>query len=112
MVCPGATAPRASASSISERATRSFTEPVGLWLSSFAQMRTPGFGESFFSSTSGVCPIASIVSPYLPPHGRLSMRGPVTEKRLAPGHRREDHQRVRVGQWRVETLEHAHVLVV
>jgi hypothetical protein len=30
IVCPGWIAPRASASSIIERATRSFTEPVGL----------------------------------------------------------------------------------
>ena len=63
IVWPGAIAPRASASSIIERATRSLTEPVGLSLSSFAQMRTPGFGESCFSSTSGVLPIDATMSP-------------------------------------------------
>ena len=42
---PGPIAPFSSASSISARATRSFTEPVGLRDSSFAQMRTPGFGD-------------------------------------------------------------------
>ena len=45
IVWPGAIAPFSSASSIIERATRSLTEPVGLWDSSFAQMRTPGFGR-------------------------------------------------------------------
>src|SRR3954468_5725238 len=38
-------------------------------------MRTPGCGERRFSSTSGVLPIASTMSPYLPPHGLLSRRG-------------------------------------
>ena len=47
IVWPGLIAPFSSASSISARATRSLTEPVGLRDSSFAQMRTPGFGESF-----------------------------------------------------------------
>jgi hypothetical protein len=45
------------------RATRSFTDPVGLWFSSFAQMRTPGLGERRLSSTSGVLPIAWTMSP-------------------------------------------------
>ena len=78
IVCPGSIAPRASASSIIARATRSLTEPVGLALSSFAQIRTSGFGESFFSSTSGVCPIDATMSSYLPPQGRLSTRAPGT----------------------------------
>src|SRR4051812_14796403 len=38
-------------------------------------MRTPGFGLSRLSSTSGVFPIASTMSPYLPPQGRLSRLG-------------------------------------
>jgi hypothetical protein len=59
MVWPGSIAPCSSASSIMNFATRSFTEPVGLRPSSFAQMRTPGFGERRGSSTSGVLPIAS-----------------------------------------------------
>src|SRR5581483_8120062 len=40
-------------------------------------MRTPGRGERRFSSTRGVCPIAWTMSPYLPPHGRLSRRGSI-----------------------------------
>ena len=50
-------------------------------------MRTPGLGESRFSSTSGVCPIARTMSEYLPPHGRFSSEGPsVTSKRIAVEH--------------------------
>ena len=63
IVWPGAIAPRSSASSIIARATRSLTEPVGLCDSSLAQMRTPGLGESRLSSTSGVLPIAWMMSP-------------------------------------------------
>ena len=63
IVWPGRIAPFSSASSISERATRSLTEPVGLWDSSFAQIRTPGLGERRLSSTSGVLPIAWTMSP-------------------------------------------------
>ena len=63
IVWPGPTAPLASASSISARATRSLTEPVGLRDSSFAQIRTPGFGDRLGSSTSGVLPIDCTMSP-------------------------------------------------
>ena len=63
MVCPGAMSPRSSASSMSARATRSFTEPVGLRDSSLAQMRTPGLGDIRWSSTSGVLPIDCTMSP-------------------------------------------------
>ncbi len=63
IVWPGRIAPFSSASSISARATRSLTEPVGLRDSSFAQMRTPGLGESRGSSTSGVLPIDWTMSP-------------------------------------------------
>ena len=45
IVWPGAIAPFSSASSIIARATRSLTDPVGLRDSSFAQIRTPGFGR-------------------------------------------------------------------
>src|SRR3954447_13975608 len=38
-------------------------------------MRTPGCGERRFSSTRGVFPIASTMSPYFPPQGLLSRRG-------------------------------------
>src|SRR3954454_23188620 len=41
------------------RAGRSFTEPVGLFCSSFAQSRTSGDGDSFGSPTSGVLPTES-----------------------------------------------------
>src|SRR5215212_9064824 len=58
MVWPGRIAPFSSASSISARATRSLTEPVGLCDSSLAQMRTPGLGDRRLSSTSGVLRIA------------------------------------------------------
>ena len=44
IVWPGRIRPFSSASSISERATRSLTEPVGLEDSILAQMRTPGLG--------------------------------------------------------------------
>ena len=63
IVWPDDSAPRLSASSISARATRSFTEPVGLRDSSFAQIRTPGFGERRGSSISGVLPIDCTTSP-------------------------------------------------
>ena len=63
IVWPGRIAPCSSADSISDRATRSLTEPVGLWDSSLAQIRTPGLGERRLSSTSGVFPIACTMSP-------------------------------------------------
>jgi hypothetical protein len=63
IVWPGRIAPFSSASSISARATRSLTDPVGFWDSSLAQRRTPGLGERRLSSTSGVLPIACTMSP-------------------------------------------------
>src|ERR1700761_842824 len=74
IVCPGRIRPFSSASSIIARATRSLTEPVGLRDSSLAQSRTPGFGLRRFSSTSGVWPIAWMMSPYRPPQGLFSRR--------------------------------------
>src|SRR5438552_4891268 len=74
IVCPGAIAPFSSASSISARATRSLTEPVGLCDSSLAHTCTPGLGDSRGSSTSGVFPIDCTMSPYRPPQGRLLSR--------------------------------------
>src|SRR4051795_4644394 len=85
MVCPGAMRPLSSASSMRARATRSFTEPVGLNDSILAQMRTPGLGLSRLSSTSGVLPIAWTRSPYRPPHGRFSRGGSGTTQRIVPG---------------------------
>jgi len=63
IVWPGSIAPFSSASSIRARATRSLTDPVGLWDSSLAQIRTPGLGENRLSSIRGVFPIAWTMSP-------------------------------------------------
>ena len=60
MVVPGRSVPSASAASIIERATRSFTEPPGFWPSSLARMRTAGLGLSTLTSTTGVLPMQSI----------------------------------------------------
>ncbi len=51
--------PRSSARSIMYRAGRSFTDPPGLKLSSFAKILTSGLGLSLRISTSGVLPIVS-----------------------------------------------------
>ena len=72
IVLPGSIRPSASAASIIDLATRSLTEPVGLWPSSLAKILTSGFGERRGSSTSGVLPIDSMMSPKRPPQGRLS----------------------------------------
>src|SRR3954452_3420778 len=85
VVCPGPIAPRSSASSISARATRSLTEPVGLNDSIFAHRRTPGLGLRRRSSTSGVLPIAWTMSVYRPPHGRFCRGGTDTSRRIVPG---------------------------
>ena len=45
IVAPGVSTPSRSASSIILSAMRSFDEPPGFWPSSFAQMRTSGFGR-------------------------------------------------------------------
>jgi hypothetical protein len=63
MVCPGRSAPDATASASIERAIRSFTEPVGFAPSIFANSRTPGRGASRRSSTIGVWPMAATMSP-------------------------------------------------
>src|SRR5690349_8982786 len=55
-VFPGPSSPRASRSSTSAAAMRSFTEPVGLAPSSFAKSFTLGSGESESIRTSGVLP--------------------------------------------------------
>src|SRR5205823_5806489 len=62
MVAPGFRRPSRSASSTMALAMRSFSEPVGFWPSSFAHMRTPGFGDSRWMPTSGVSPIAARMS--------------------------------------------------
>jgi hypothetical protein len=63
IVLSGVSLPLASPSSTRLRATRSLTEPLGFCPSSLAQMRTRGFGDSRFSSTSGVLPIRSRIDP-------------------------------------------------
>src|SRR5918995_6222405 len=47
-------------------------------------MRTPGFGLSRRSSTSGVLPIAWTMSPYFPPQGLFSRRGSSTSESVVP----------------------------
>jgi len=59
--------PRRSRSSTRYFATRSFTEPVGLYISSLAKMRTVAFGLIRGISTSGVCPMASRIEACRPP---------------------------------------------
>src|SRR3954468_23703704 len=85
IVWPGPIAPRSSASSMSARATRSLTDPVGLKDSILAQRRTPGLGLRRRSSTSGVLPIACTMSVYRPPHGRFWRGGTDTSRRIVPG---------------------------
>src|SRR5262245_24531884 len=48
-------------------------------------MRTPGFGLSRRSSTSGVFPMAWTMSPYLPPQGLLSSWDSSTSESVVPG---------------------------
>src|ERR1039458_1468728 len=84
IVWPAPIAPFSSASSIRARATLSLTDPVGLRDSSFAQMRTPGFGERLGNSTSGVLPIDCTMSPYRPPQGLLLTRSAgITSRNIA-----------------------------
>src|SRR3954453_12926709 len=98
IVCPGWIAPSASAASIIALATRSLTEPVGLRPSSFAKMRTSGFGESRGSSTSGVLPTASIRLPYRPPHGRLSVGSSIAIESVVRSRGRDDSQNLSLSQ--------------
>ena len=62
IVLSGVSSPEASAASTIASAIRSFVEPVGLFPSSFAHRRTPGFGDIDGRPTSGVFPIASRMS--------------------------------------------------
>ena len=62
MVSPGRMTPRASASSIRLFAVRSLIDPVGLWLSILARMRTSGLGERPDTSMSGVSPMVATMS--------------------------------------------------
>ena len=58
---PAFMSPRSSALRTILSAGRSFTLPPGLFPSSFAKMRTLGFGLSFLISAIGVLPIRSII---------------------------------------------------
>ena len=60
MTLPGFRTPRASASSIMARATRSFTLPAGLKYSSLARILAfrPNFFSIWVSSSSGVLPMS------------------------------------------------------
>ena len=58
-VTPGRSSPSFSACAIMYSAARSFTEPVGLSVSSLAHSRTSGDGDSRGSPTSGVRPTES-----------------------------------------------------
>ena len=62
IVLSGVRSPDASAASTIARAIRSFVEPVGLFPSSFAHSRTPGFEDIEGKPTSGVLPIACRMS--------------------------------------------------
>src|SRR5204863_7263699 len=96
---PGWSSPAASAASSIAFATRSLIEPVGFWPSSFAYSRTPGFGETRRSSTSGVLPI------------RSSSEEATIALRTAGHCWQEDHGRV-VLDGRVQPFERAHVLAL
>src|ERR1700730_9073871 len=96
---PGCNSPDASAASIIALATRSLIEPVGFSPSSFAYMRTDGFGVSRLSSTSGVLPTSE---------RRLS----ATSGLGTAGHGREqDHRRAKRNRC-LEAVECAHVLAL
>src|SRR4051795_9622973 len=83
-------------------------------------MRTPGFGLNRLSSTSGVLPIAWTMSPYFPPHGRLSRRGSIIASKsvvglvrlTAAGHRRQDNEGVALTDRSIQALQDPNVLVV
>src|SRR5229473_6068933 len=97
---PGCNSPDASAASIIAFATRSLIDPVGFSPSSFAYMRTDGFGVSRLSSTSGVLPTSE---------RRLSAtRGLCT----AAGHGREQDDCRAERNRRLEAVERAHVFAL
>src|SRR6266508_54882 len=89
---PGA---RSAPSSIAF-ATRSLIEPVGFCPSSFAYTRTDGRGEKCRNSTSGVLPIRS--------------RRDEAGRRSPTGHCREEDDRRRLTDGRLEALAGANVL--
>src|SRR5271157_1802782 len=102
---PGTSTPECSASSMSDSATRSFTEPPGFCPSSFMKMRAEGFGLNALMSTIGVLPIISSTDGY-------NVMDRLPEPTSAPGHGREDRHLGPVLDGRVEALQVAHVVVV
>src|SRR5262245_13836197 len=99
IVHPGRRVPSFSAAATIARPTRSLTEPVGFWSSSFAHSRTSGVGDMRGSPTSGVPPTVSSSE----------------SKRIAgsaAGDGGQDDHGVAVGQRRVQPTGEAHVLVV
>src|SRR3954471_12110242 len=96
-VTPGRSSPSFSAAATMYRAARSFTDPVGLSVSSFAQSRTSGDGDKRGSPTSGVRPTDSSSE---------------SNRKLSAGDSRQDGDRVPVVQSRLEPAEEADVLVV
>src|SRR5688500_3282512 len=63
---PGDRSPFFSASSITDSAARSFTDPPRFAPSSLASMRTFGFGLSAETSTIGVLPMSSVIDAWTP----------------------------------------------
>src|SRR3954447_20846642 len=96
-VTPGRSSPSFSAAATMYSAARSFTDPVGLSVSSFAQRRTSGDGDKRGSPTSGVRPTDSSSE---------------SKRKLAAGHSGQDGHAVTVGEGRLEPAEEADVLVV
>src|SRR6516162_5542710 len=102
---PGTSTPRRSASSISESATRSFTDPPGFCPSSFMEMRASGFGLSALMLTSGVLPIRSSTDE------DIAMTRRERTAPSAAGHGGQDRDLGPVLDRRLEALEVAHVVV-
>src|SRR5262245_54651213 len=119
-IVSGVILPARSASSISDLAIRSLTLPVGLWPSSLANRRTPGFGLKRCNSTSGVWPIASTMlanliwsRTYKFPLSRARERGLGGEgPSSAASDGRQDRHRVARFERRLQPSEVADVLVV
>src|SRR3990170_1978929 len=97
MVEPGRSRPSFSAAATIASPTRSLTEPVGFWSSSFAHSRTWGDGESRGSPTSGVPPTVSTSE---------------SKRMSAAGDCGQDHHGLAVGHRRRQATGEAHVLVV
>src|SRR5580704_10388480 len=102
---PGTSTPARSASSTSESATRSLTDPPGFCPSSFMKMLAAGFGLSVLMSIIGVLPMKSRTVGY---NAMVS----ALRRASAPGHGRQDGHLGAGRDGRVETLQVANVVVV